>query len=140
MPDRPHTGEEAQVQRTWKPITAGILSIIAGVINFTHGALSLTLGGFVTFMAPAESAGLLHVVGIIAAVLMVLGATSIAGGVYALMRRLWGLALAGACCAVLCTIPLLFGIPAIVFLAKGKAEFARASDTDPKSRADAESS
>ena len=123
------------MKRTRKPITAGILTVIAGIINFTFGALSLTLGGFVTLVEPTKDPEFFHVVGIMAAVLMVLGATSVVGGVYALMRRLWGLALAGACCAVLCAaIPLLFGIPAIVFLVMGKAEFGQGADADPESQ------
>ena len=46
---------------------------------------------------------------------------AIVGGIYALRRRIWGLALAGSICALVG-----FGIPgilAIIFVTKGKREF-----------------
>jgi uncharacterized membrane protein len=58
----------------------------------------------------------------IGAPLIVLGIVAIVGGIYALRRRLWGLALAGSICALLGPWALL-GILAIVFVSLGKGEF-----------------
>jgi len=46
----------------------------------------------------------------------------IVGGIYALRRRIWGLALAGSICALLGPWALL-GILAIIFVSLGKGEF-----------------
>ena len=51
----------------------------------------------------------------------ILGIVAIMGGIYALKRRVWGLALAGSICSLVCVFFL--GIPAIMFVAIGKGEF-----------------
>ena len=50
-----------------------------------------------------------------------LGALAIAGGVFGLRKRLWGLALAGSIASILTFW--LCGIPAVIFTAMGKREF-----------------
>jgi len=47
------------------------------------------------------------------------GIVALVGGVFALKRRAWGMALAGA----ICSMSFLLGIPALVFLAMSKDEF-----------------
>ena len=47
----------------------------------------------------------------------------IVGGIFALRRRVWGLALAGAICAFLVPAGFILGILAIIFVAMGKREF-----------------
>ena len=87
---------------TKKPTVAGILSILAGVTELTMG-ISLTLsegGPFGAFVAS----------GIIAVV----------GGVCAIKRKMWRLALAGAICSLV-AFPL--GIPAIILVALSRGEF-----------------
>jgi hypothetical protein len=54
-----------------------------------------------------------------------LGALAIVGGVYALKRRYWGLALAGAIAGVMIFFPC--GIAATIFTAISKPEFASGS-------------
>ena len=54
--------------------------------------------------------------------LIVIGVVAIVGGVYALRRRIWGLALAGSICALMGPWAIL-GILAIIFVALGKSEF-----------------
>ncbi|MCJ7670387.1 MAG: hypothetical protein MUO61_07755 [Dehalococcoidia bacterium] len=58
------------MERTWMPTTAGILCIIAGAISVISG--------------------------IVFAPLIIVGIIAIVGGIYALRRRIWGLALAGS--------------------------------------------
>ena len=103
------------MERTWKPTTAGILSIIAGVIGLLVGILLTTIGG--TLGAIAGILGL----GLIGAPLIAFGVIAIIGGVFALRRSVWGLALAGAICALPCLW--ILAIPAIVFIVKSKREF-----------------
>lgn len=113
--------------KTWKPTAAGALSIIGGAFLLAWG-----LGHVIR----AESvAGTLTrwqfgIVGVI------LGLIAIAGGIFAIRRRVWGLALAGAICALFPFHPYgsliwtpVFGILAIVFVALSKNEFS--SSTKP---------
>jgi hypothetical protein len=104
------------MERTWKPTTAGILSIIGGVINAIWGLIFAVLGGM-TF-------GFLGVgwLGAIGAPAIICGIIAIVGGIFALKRRTWGLALAGAICAIIGPGGLL-GILAIIFVSLGKGEF-----------------
>ena len=98
------------VGRRWMPTAAGILSIIAGVIAFLLFILVAAMDG------PEGVAGAIFGLALIA-----IGIVAIVGGVFALRRRIWGLALAGA----ICSVPgsLILGIPAIVFIAMSKREF-----------------
>ncbi len=116
--------------KTWKPTTAGILSIIAGVIQVIGGLVVTVIGGAVGALAPQWWAGgalasVPGMGGIMAAIgipLIIIGIVAIVGGVYALKRRIWGLALAGAICAVIGPWGIL-GVLAIIFVAMGKGEF-----------------
>jgi hypothetical protein len=106
------------MQKTWKPTTAGILSIVAGALNLIVGiALAATdvmlLGPLIGF----------PVLGPLAAVLIVLGIVSVVGGIFAVQRRIWGMALAGAICALFPPPVIILGILAIIFVAMGKGEF-----------------
>lgn len=124
------------INKTWKPTTGGILSIIAGVPAATGGIILALLAtgvaslGAIFWMIPGMDKvpllpGILGGVGIflglIAIFLIAVGAVAIVGGVYALKRRKWGLALAGAICSLL-TVTVL-GIPALIFVVLGKDEF-----------------
>ena len=104
-------------QETALPKTAGILSIISGGIGLITGivvaAVVETAGGYWGFWG----------LGAVTIPLIVLGIVAIVGGVFALQRRIWGLALAGAICALMWPITAL-GIPAIIFVALSKREFA----------------
>ena len=96
------------VQRIWRSTTAGILSILAGVIGIVIVPSLLSEFGSM-------------VVGIAFWVQMALGIPAIIGGICSLRRRDWKVAVAGSICAFLCLWPL--GIPAIIFTHIGKKEF-----------------
>jgi hypothetical protein len=85
-------------KRTWKPTAAGILCIIAGVLCVIP---SIIVGWIYTPIGAA---------------LVIVAIVPIVGGIFALRRRIWGLALAGSIFTLLNTVVLgMFG--AIVFLA-----------------------
>ena len=114
--------ETRSVAGTWMPLTAGILAIIAGAMGVTFGIVVATLG--------ILAGGLVAVIGLpvigwigagAAAIPLAVGTMAIIGGVYALKRSIWGLALAGTICSLLCVWFL--GIPAIIFVILGKGEF-----------------
>ena len=103
------------VRRTWKPTTAGILIIVAGL-----GFIGAGIAIFVTDPPPPEDDGGIGYL-IIAATILIQVILPIIGGIYALQRKKWGLALAGSICACLASAP--FGIPATVFIVLAKDEF-----------------
>jgi len=106
------------MEKTWKPKAAGILSIIAGCMGIALGAYVLIIG------APAraliqEMTGFDAVMGTPE---IGIGIAAIVGGIFALKRRVWKLALAGAILAII-SMPFL-GIPATIFVSRGRREFA----------------
>jgi hypothetical protein len=111
----------------------GILSIIVGVFEIVAGGmmLILTTGSIIPFcMAPLSGATGLSAAYdasivplwwmIMGGVLIGLGIVAIVGGVSAVRRKSFGLALAGA----ICSLPSIgFGILAVIFVALGQREF-----------------
>jgi hypothetical protein len=120
------------METTWKPIVAGILNIIVGVFNLIGmfliiivivaiGSGILALSAFIN-MIPMWLSGILQGVLIITAVLLgVFSALPLIGGIYAVQRKNWGLALAGSIAAILSSTPL--GITSTVLVALAKNEF-----------------
>jgi hypothetical protein len=115
------------MEKTWKPTAAGVVSIIAGIIGL--GALIVMVLGsaFLQFILQIASEpyqeipALTSFTGGIVVVGLIIAALAIVGGIYALRRRIWGLALAGSICAL---VPFVIpGILAIVFLSQSKNEF-----------------
>ncbi len=127
---------ETTIQKTWRPTVAGILNIVSGVLSLL-GAIGVMVG-IVVVAAVGDAPYLedvwweLQQVGIglsflvailvIATVLSVIvGLLSLVGGVYALQRKKWGLALAGSIAAIFGSSFL--GILATVLTAMSKDEF-----------------
>ena len=108
-------------ERTWMPMTAGILSIVAGVSGLFGGIIAAALRGAIGAIGGIPGFGVIGGLGIIGAPLIAIGIVAIIGGVFAIRRRTWGLALAGAICSLPCSWVL--AIPAIVFVIMSKQQF-----------------
>jgi hypothetical protein len=109
-----------------------IMSIIAGVFGVLGGIGSIGVIFFMRFMltspefgSPADSDEILNIMaivyGIMGAVLLLLGIIGITGGIFALKKRMWGMALAGAICGIITFLPL--GIVSTVFISQAHKEF-----------------
>jgi hypothetical protein len=122
------------MNKTWKPIAAGILDIIGGGLRIL-GSIAVLIG-IMFFIPVATSVGLgpvpgvaqglipgvLNTILIIAIVfLLIVGILPIIGGIYALQRKKWGLALAGSIVAIFGSS--IMGILATIFIAMSKDEF-----------------
>ena len=110
-------------EKTWKPTTAGILTIIAGSLGLLIGiglVVGLGMAGMMIDMIQGFPGGGLLV--LIAIPGIILSIVAIVGGIYALRRKLWGLALAGSICALFGPWAIL-GILAVIFVSLGKGEF-----------------
>ena len=101
--------------RSWKSVTAGVMSIIAGIIGIGGGAIVSLMGDFVS-----ESGGIFgfEPFGVPT---IILGIVAVVGGIFALRRRVWWLAVVGAIFAMPC-MPVL-GTLSIIFVTLADQEF-----------------
>jgi hypothetical protein len=109
--------------QSWKPTTAGVLMIAAGItavvaeiIYFASGDLGI-FGGIPWAQSSANVQGALLAAGLIA----------IVGGVLTLRRMVWWMAIVGVVCSMLFTIwPLLLaGLISIFLIATSRQQFRR---------------
>ena len=118
------------IRLTWKPVTAGILNIVSGAIGMVGGFYLVILSQI--FSAVREILGLdplliqqieeiISQMIAVPFIVVLIGIISIIGGVYALQRRIWGLAVAGAVSS--CIVFPIFGLPSIIITALAKDEF-----------------
>jgi hypothetical protein len=99
-----------ETKRTRKPTAAGILCIVTGAI----GMIPVI---WVALLFALAGEGWARAFG---ALLIVVGVIPIVGGIYALRRKVWRLALAGAIFALI--VPVIFVTFAILLLAAGLSE------------------
>ena len=112
------------MEKTWKPTVAGILSLVAGALGIIIGIAVATIGAIGCGVWGEMGLPFIGRLAVTAtAAPLVLSAVAIVGGVYALKRKVWGLALAGGICALLIPPAFVLGILAIIFVAMGKDEF-----------------
>ncbi len=116
------SSEAADVSRehTWKPTTAGVLIIVSGVVYFLC-VFCLLIAGVITGAIPEVPAWVSRLLYGLSLPTVILGALAIIGGIFAIKRRAWGMALTGAIAAFI--ISFVFGLCAIIFLAMSKREF-----------------
>jgi hypothetical protein len=120
------------MKTTWKPVVAGILDIIVGVLNLLGtffilivlvaiGSGALALSAFVNLI-PMWLSGIAQGLLIITALLLaIFSVLPLIGGIYAVQRKNWGLALAGSIVAILSSA--LIGIVSTVLIALARNEF-----------------
>jgi len=121
---------------TWKPVMAGILDIVAGAIGMVGGIALATLKllfetidkevlrfnpQLVQPVVIKWVENMFSTLFAVPFVLVFIGIISIIGGVYALQRRIWIFALAGAISS--CIAFPFFGIPSVIITALAKDEF-----------------
>ena len=115
---------------TWKPIMAGILDIVSGAIGMVGGVYFVVLSTVfraihtLSGMDPTvieQTEQIISRLFAVPFVLVFIGIISIIGGVYALQRRIWVFALAGAIGS--CIVFPLFGIPSIIITGLAQEEF-----------------
>ncbi|HXZ30358.1 MAG TPA: hypothetical protein VEG43_04265, partial [Dehalococcoidia bacterium] len=106
---------------SWMPMAAGILDLVIGIPDLVAGIILAVIGGVLTFFIAGLGA-------LLGAPFIILSIVAIVGGVFAIRKRVWGLALAAAICGFVVGLPfiapaILLGIPAIVFTVLGKRQF-----------------
>ena len=117
------------MEKPWEPVVSGILEIICGTFKLMGGfgliiaIIAVESNPYIDIDAftggiPVNAVAILWTLTI---PLALLGILSILGGIYALQRRNWGLALAGSIAAAMPSS--LLGIAAIVLIALSKKDF-----------------
>ena len=125
---------EATTQKTWQPTVAGILDIVSGAFRLISSiAAILGIMYFIPFSTSVSPGpvpdmpncmipGITFTILIIALVFVVVVAIlSIIGGICAIQRKRWGLALAGSIAAIFGS--LVMGILATILTTMAKDEF-----------------
>ena len=117
------------ISQSWMPAVAGALSITSGTLGIIGIAFLIAFGIFGREIAREALISIgflqnvipLRIIGFISIPLFIVNIVSIIGGIYAVQKKYWGLALAGAVCAI---VPAqLLGILSVVFIALSKKEF-----------------
>ena len=114
-PTPPPAGGSQPTPQTWMPVVAGILTIVAGVVDFFVGLIVGARGHVAGFFGiwGLGAFGVPHIV---------LGIIAVIGGIFALQRKVWLMALVGAICALMWPLSLL-GILSIIFVCLSQKEF-----------------
>jgi hypothetical protein len=117
------------MEKTWMPKVAGILDIVAGSFGLFIVLIWALWFAAVSFLSRMNTAEFRHfpmsimaIIFIPIAIFLIAAAIlAIVGGIYALRRKKWKLALAGSIAAFFGSSPL--GVAAIIFTALSKSEF-----------------
>ena len=135
------------MEKTWKPTTAGILTIISGALEIFLGVIAIIASRWVSLLGGVDWSDLIQqwggawgpgmgdipsriteIIGVTATavmiggiVILVFGIIALVGGINAIKRKRWGLALAGSILSL--PITTLLGTLAIIFVSLGKKEF-----------------
>jgi hypothetical protein len=117
------------MEKTWMPKVAGILDIVAGAFGLFIVLIWALWFAFISFFSRMNTAEFhdfpMSIMAIIfipmGIFLLAAGILAIVGGIHALKRKTWKLALAGSIAAFFGSSPL--GVAAIIFTALSKSEF-----------------
>ena len=112
-----------QPQRTGKPVAGGALLLVAGVLAMINFAILIAAGSGFESLFPGLGS-ILAVCGIIGMIFSIL---ALLGGVLAIMRKMWGLALVGSILGLLTIGPLfvssILSLVALILIAISREEF-----------------
>jgi uncharacterized membrane protein YozB (DUF420 family) len=108
------------VEKSWMTLTSGILDIISG-IGMMFVCFWLVVAGSITGIVQNVPQWLPGVLFTLAIILIIVAIVSVIGGVFAIKRKVWGMALAGSIAAFFCFF--IFGIISIVLITLGHNEF-----------------
>jgi hypothetical protein len=117
------------MEQTWMPKVAGILDIVAGAFGVFIILIWALWLAVISFFMHSDTTkfhnfpmSIMAIIFIPMAIFMLAASIlAIVGGIYALKRKMWKLALAGSIAAFFGSSPL--GVAAIIFTALSKNEF-----------------
>lgn len=105
------------------PLAAGILILIGGVLALIDGAYMAAIGAAASFLP-----GVGDIIMMCAAIMIIFAILAIVGGICALQRKVWGLALVGAIFCMISIGPMfissILGLIGLILVAISKDDFA----------------
>ena len=108
------------MKKTWMPVVAGSLSIAAAGANLL-AIMGLAIFGALAIVPQSMGVNASIIFYLVMIPLAAIAVLALVGGIYALQRKKWGIALTGAIAAFL---PFsLLGIAAVILIALSKDEF-----------------
>jgi hypothetical protein len=114
----------------------GILSIVSGALGILSGLSVIFMAFFISWLISSEDAYVYNssdiavtelsnilraIYGSMGVFFILVGILALIGGIFAVRRKVWGLALAGAIASVMTFFPV--GIVSIIFTSMAKPEF-----------------
>ncbi|MGA9049269.1 MAG: hypothetical protein WB588_09780 [Dehalococcoidia bacterium] len=108
------------MEKSWKTLTAGILDIVSGV-GMMFVCFWLVVVGSIAGIVPKAPQWLPGVLFALAILFIVVAIVAVVGGILAIRRKAWGMALTGSIAAFFCCF--IFGVVAIVLTALAHNEF-----------------
>jgi hypothetical protein len=115
------------VNTKWMPAVAGILDIITGVLSLAVTLiLALVAGIFFQSSYDSYSGQEFSAVVIWLVIFLpffIISLLAIIGGIFALKKKVWGLALAGSICSILTIWGWFMGIASVIFVSLSHCEF-----------------
>jgi len=112
-------GMQVGHKETAYPIVGGVFEILAGIIGLGLGGLWIVGAGAASSVPYFDISGFMLVCG---AIFIIFGLLALLGGIFALQRKNYAIALVGAIFALFSGF-LIFGILAIIFIVLAKDEF-----------------
>jgi hypothetical protein len=132
------------MQNRWAMV-GGILSVVSGAFGILGGLAMVLFGALFGWLitlgdsysyntSPEELATVFAIMyGVMGAGLIILSILALIGGIFAIRRKAWGLALAGAIAAVMVFFPI--GVVSVVFISMARLEFLAAATSTPANTA-----
>jgi hypothetical protein len=114
------------VEKTWKPLVGGILIILGALAGVIAGIWLAAIGGALDAMMPIEFPGvtdaLTDIITICGVIWLIFGIIGLLGGIFAIKRTHYGLAILGGIFALLAGFFIL-GLIGLILVAISKNEF-----------------
>jgi len=111
-------------EKTALPVAGGALLLVAGILAIINAIIIIAFMGSIGIMAMPGFAEMMVVCGI---VLLILSLVAIIGGIFAIQRKSWGIALLGAILGLFTLGPLfvssILSLIALILIAISKKEF-----------------
>jgi uncharacterized membrane protein HdeD (DUF308 family) len=123
-----------------KATVGGILSIVSSALGILYGLFIMATPLWLNYLIDSttgrmtqEDTQVLTIMStmyvVMGAFVLLIGVLGIVGGIYAIKRRMWGLALTGAIAGSMIFYPL--GIVAVILVSMAQQEFAKSPSTVP---------
>jgi hypothetical protein len=117
------------MKKTWKPQVAGVLSIVSGVVGLigclgiliaiaSFGSIEHFTGEWYTYWQPINVVSILWTIEI---PVLICSTLALIGGIFAVQRKFWGMALAGSIAAFLPLWPV--GLASVILTSLSRDEF-----------------